>query len=117
MILIFAVWLGLASALAKGPAGDAAKGKAIFSKNCVVCHNADGSGGKKITPNGNPSRNFRDPKFWQSKSDDQLRATINNGVARSGMVAWKGILTPRQIEDVLAYIHTFNPETNAPAKK
>src|SRR5262245_35053664 len=67
-------------------AGDAVKGKQVFSKNCVICHNADGSGGKKLTPNGNPSRDFRDAAFWASRTDEQVRTTINTGVAKSGMI-------------------------------
>ncbi|MGH7725288.1 MAG: c-type cytochrome [Candidatus Eiseniibacteriota bacterium] len=96
--------------------GDPAKGKAIFSKNCVVCHNADGSGGKKLTPNGNPSRDFRDAKFWSERTDDQIRMTINKGVAKSGMIAWKGILKPQEIEDVMAFIKTFPKAAPADAK-
>jgi cytochrome c len=33
-------------ALAGVKPGDAVKGKAVFTKNCVICHNADGSGGR-----------------------------------------------------------------------
>lgn len=109
-----------ALAVAQGK-GDPAKGKGIFLKNCMVCHNADGSGGKKLTPNGNPSRDFREPKFWKERTDAQLRETINKGVAKSGMIAWKGILKPSEIEDVLAYIKTFEQRPEAkksePAEK
>ena len=35
--------------------GDPAKGKAVFGKNCVICHNADGSGGKKLTAKNAPA--------------------------------------------------------------
>jgi cytochrome c oxidase cbb3-type subunit 3 len=96
-----------ALALAQGKPGDAARGKGVFLKNCVVCHNADGSGGKKLTPNGNPSRDFRDARFWTERTDAQVRETINKGVAKSGMIAWKGILKPGEIEDVIAFIKTF----------
>jgi mono/diheme cytochrome c family protein len=87
--------------------GNAAKGKGVFMKNCMVCHNADGSGGKKLTATGNPSRDFRDPKFWAERTDAQVRETINKGVVKSGMIAWKGILKPQEIEDVMAHIKTF----------
>ena len=102
-----------ALALAQGKAGDPAKGKGIFMKNCLLCHNADGSGGKKLTPNGNPSRDFRDPKFWSERTDAQVRETINKGVAKSGMIAWKGILKPAEIEDVIAYVKTFPRKSEA----
>ena len=105
-------------ALAEPKPGDPAKGKGIFMKNCMVCHNPDGSGGKKLTPNGNPSRDFRDAKFWSERTDAQIRDTINKGVAKSGMIAWKGILKPAEIEDVMAYIKTFakKPDAKADAK-
>ena len=103
-----------ALALAQGKAGDPAKGKGIFMKNCLLCHNADGSGGKKLTVNGNPSRDFRDAKFWSERTDAQVRETINKGVAKSGMIAWKGILKPSEIEDVIAYIKTFAKKPEKP---
>ena len=121
--VLLALALGLpVLALAQGKVGDAAKGKGIFMKNCLVCHNADGSGGKKLTPNGNLSRDFRDAKFWAERTDAQIRETINKGVAKSGMIAWKGILKPSEIEDVMAFIKTFarKPEAAkapAPEKK
>ena len=100
-------------ALAQAKAGDPAKGKQVFMKNCMVCHNPDGSGGKKLTPNGNPSRDFRDEKFWASRTDAQIRDTINKGVAKSGMIAWKGILKPSEIEDVMSFIKTFAKKADA----
>jgi cytochrome c oxidase cbb3-type subunit 3 len=93
---------------------DPGRGKAVFSKNCVICHNADGSGGKKLTPNGNPSRDFRDPVFWAARTDDQIRKVINEGVPKSGMITWKGILKPQEIEDVMSYIKLFNKKPEAP---
>jgi mono/diheme cytochrome c family protein len=100
-------------ALASAKPGDPVKGKGIFMKNCMVCHNPDGSGGKKLTPNGNPSRDFRDAKFWSERTDVQIRETINKGVAKSGMIAWKGILRPAEIEDVMAFIKTFAKKPDA----
>ena len=114
-LALFALCLVLpAMALAEKP-GDPGKGKGVFMKNCMVCHNADGSGGKKLTPTGNPSRDFRDPKFWAERTDAQVRDVINKGVVKSGMIAWKGILKPQEIEDVIAYVKTFARKTE-PAK-
>lgn len=103
----------LAFAGAAAKPGDPVKGKAVFLKNCMVCHNPDGSGGKKLTANGNPSRDFRDVKFWSERTDDQIRETINKGVAKSGMIAWKGILKPQEIEDAMAYIKLFARKADA----
>ncbi len=119
-LALFALCLVLpALALAEKP-GDPGKGKGVFMKNCMVCHNADGSGGKKLTPTGNASRDFRDPKFWSERTDAQVRDVINKGVVKSGMIAWKGILKPQEIEDVIAYLKTFarkpEPAKPEPAK-
>jgi len=105
--------LATVPALAAVKPGDATRGKAVFTKNCVICHNADGSGGKKLTPNGNPSRDFRDAKFWAARTDDQIRTVINTGVPKSGMITWKGILKPQEIEDVMAYIKLFAKKDDA----
>ena len=102
------LWAGLAAARSPETArGDAARGRRIYLRNCMVCHFPDGSGGKKVTPNGNPSRDFREPSFWRERTDAQLRTTIREGIPRSGMIPWDGILKPREIEDVLSYLKTF----------
>ena len=115
-LAILSLLLVAAPAFAGKPVapGDPVRGKAVFSKNCVICHNADGSGGKKLTANGNPSRDFRDPVFWASRTDDQVRKVINEGVPKSGMITWKGILKPQEIEDAMAYIKLFNKKADAP---
>ncbi|MEP7027235.1 MAG: cytochrome c [Candidatus Eisenbacteria bacterium] len=115
-LIALALALAIAPALGAGkplPKGDPVKGKAVFSKNCVICHNADGSGGKKLTANGNASRDFRDSSFWAGHTDEQVRAVINEGVPKSGMITWKGILKPQEIEDVIAYIKLFARKDDA----
>lgn len=97
-----------------GPAkGDAAAGKKVFAVKCVACHKADGSGGVKLT--GNPTPNWKDPKVWadpKRKTDDFFRDCITNGKPTSGMVAWgkTGQLKPAEIENLIVYIHTFEPK-------
>lgn len=113
-VVLLATALGLPLfAMAASKPGDPARGKKIFMKNCMVCHNIDGSGGKKLTPNGNPARDFREAKFWSERTDAQIRETINKGVAKSGMIAWKGILKPAEIEDAMAFIRTFAKKPDA----
>ena len=92
--------------------GDPAAGKKIFAVKCVACHKADGSGGVKLT--GNPTPNWKDPKVWadpKRKTDDYFRDCITNGKPASGMVAWgkTGQIKPAEIENLIAYIHTFQP--------
>ncbi len=113
LVVLVTPALGAGKPLLKG---DPIKGKAVFGKNCVICHNADGSGGKKLTPNGNPSRDFRDPVFWTNRTDEQIRTVINEGVPKSGMITWKGILKPQEIEDAMAYIKLFAKKDKDDAK-
>jgi mono/diheme cytochrome c family protein len=107
LILASLVLASFAAADKPAPKGDPVRGEKVYKKTCIICHNPDGSGGKKLTPAGNPSRDFRNAAFWAEKTDDQIRKTINEGVAKSGMTAWKGILKPQEIEDVMAYVKTF----------
>ena len=100
------------AASAATPAGDATKGKVVYEKNCTNCHKSDGTGGVKTVPTANASRNFRDPVFWKGKTDAQLRAAVENGFPKSGMLSYKGLLTPEEIRNVVAYIRgRFQPKT------
>ncbi len=106
------------SASAAPPKGNAAAGKKVFAaKACATCHKADGSGGFKPVPSGNPTPNWKDAKTWADpkRTDDYLRDCITNGKPKSGMVAWgkSGMVKPEQIENLIAYIHTFAPATTA----
>src|SRR5690349_6955154 len=94
-----------------GPSkGDPAAGKKMFAVKCVACHKPDGSGGVKLTRN--PTPNWKDPKTWadpKRKTDDYFRDRITNGKVKSGMVAWgkTGQIKPDQIENLIAFIRTF----------
>jgi mono/diheme cytochrome c family protein len=100
--------------------GNPADGKKIFTVKCVTCHKADGSGGMKLTPKGNPTPNWKDAKTWadpKRANDDYFRDCITNGKVQSGMVPWvkSGQVKPAEMENLIAYIHTFAPK--AAAKK
>ncbi|MBF0288595.1 MAG: c-type cytochrome [SAR324 cluster bacterium] len=92
---------------AAGPA-DAVAGKGIYTANCVACHGANGEGG--IGPN-------LTDKFWiHGNTTANLVKTVTDGVPEKGMVAWKAILGPKKINDVVAYIETLKG-TNPPNGK
>jgi mono/diheme cytochrome c family protein len=88
----------------------AAEGKKLFVAKCIVCHKADGSGGVKLTGNATPD--WRNPNLMTlpAHNDAALRDCITNGKPKSGMLAWgkSGQLKPSQVEDLIAYIHTFS---------
>jgi cytochrome c oxidase cbb3-type subunit 3 len=73
-----------------------ADGKAIFVKNCVVCHLAQGQGlvGPNLTDN-----------YWiHGCTIGEIFNLITTGVPEKGMISWKTQLSPTQIQQVASYI-------------
>jgi len=84
------------------PSSDAAvldNGRQIYAKYCAPCHRDDGGGlvGPNLTDN-----------YWIHGSN--YVDTVNviwNGVPAKGMITWKVILKPDQIQSVASYIYTL----------
>jgi mono/diheme cytochrome c family protein len=104
--------VGVTGLLAWTPAavaasGDAVEGKAIYEKHCVACHGPQGKGdgptGKVLAV---PAADFTSAAS-KKKSDAELLTTIENGKPPTAMVAWKGQLSDRDIQNVLAYVKTL----------
>jgi mono/diheme cytochrome c family protein len=78
-------------------------GHQVFLANCTGCHgkNADGD-----TPAGRAwhASNLHSPQI-QAQADGQLLEVIRGGKGR--MPAWQGMLSPLDIDHVLAYIRTL----------
>lgn len=78
-------------------AADLAKGKTIFTTNCVACHRADGGG--QIGPN------LTDDHWLFGGNVKNLFHTISNGGRDGkGMIAWKATLKPTEIQQVASYV-------------
>jgi cytochrome c oxidase cbb3-type subunit 3 len=87
------------------------QGQQIFLTYCAPCHRPDGGGlvGPNLCDN-----------YWIHGSNyvDNLR-TIINGVPAKGMLTWRGVLKPDQIQAVGSYIYTLrgsNPKNPKPAE-
>ena len=76
-----------------------AQGHQIFSTYCAPCHRADAGG--LVGPN-------LCDDYWIHGSNyvDNIR-TIINGVPAKGMLTWRGVLKPDQIQAVGSYIYTL----------
>jgi mono/diheme cytochrome c family protein len=108
---IHGIALGLCGVLLVGAsitfAADTAKGKAIYETKCVMCHGTEGKGDGPAGAMMNPKpSNFTSPES-KKKPDADLLKTIESGRAGTPMPAWKGQLSPEQMQDVLAYVRTF----------
>ena len=75
------------------------EGLQIFTTYCAPCHRADGGG--LVGPNLCDT-------YWIHGSNyvDNLK-TIINGVPAKGMITWRGLLRPGQIQAVGSYIYTL----------
>lgn len=74
-----------------------AEGKTIFTKNCVLCHKADGGGA--IGPN------LTDKNWILGGGIKNLFNTITEGGRPGkGMIAWKESLKPTEIQKVASYV-------------
>lgn len=86
-----------------------ANGKAIYERNCAVCHAADGGGG--VGPN------FTDAYWIHGGSINDIFRTVKYGVPQKGMIAWQSTLKPTDIRDVSSYIMTFKGTVPASPKE
>lgn len=85
-----------------------AKGKDIFTKNCVACHgpNAEGLIGPNLTD-----------QYWINGGRfGDIVNVINVGVPAKGMIPWDKTLTAEQIRQVASYIVSLQG-TNPPNAK
>lgn len=93
--------------LKEAPALEA--GKAIYMKNCVACHGAEGQGG--VGPN------LTDDYWLHGAKIEEVFGTIRKGVPAKGMIAWKGQLTDEQILQTASFIKSLKGTNPANAKE
>ena len=74
----------------------AAQGEQVYNQNCFPCHGMQMEGG--IGPS------FVDEEWIHGGQAENIVQIIQNGVLEKGMVAWQGILSPEQINNVAAYV-------------
>lgn len=75
---------------------DPVRGAVIYEQTCFICHGEDGLGG--IAPALN------DPERLLDLEDSWYRATIARGRPAKGMPTWGTVLSPSQINDVVALL-------------
>lgn len=89
--------------LALGPgatyAADTVKGSSLYSMHCASCHGASGISVTSGTPNITQSGSML-------RSDAMLLRAIKDG--KKAMPGYMGILSDREILDVIAHMRTFN---------
>ncbi len=81
-----------------------AQGRTAFDANCQSCHGSEGSGG--VGPRLKPN------EFVASSADSAVRNVIENGVAGTAMPAWKGRLSPGEIDGLLALLRSWQSSSS-----
>jgi mono/diheme cytochrome c family protein len=92
----------------------AARGQAIFTAKCAVCHGTAGDGSGL-----EGAANFTDLEFMHQKKPAEFFEAIRDGVEDTAMLAWGETLSEMDIWDVLYYEWTFatSPEEIAQGKE
>ena len=91
-------------------ASDIEEGKKLFTeKTCVACHGPQGGG--TIGPN------LCDEYWLHGGSAGDIFSSIKYGIPEKGMKSWKNEITPSQMAQIVAYIHSLKGTTPAGAKE
>ncbi|MCL5961788.1 MAG: c-type cytochrome [Chloroflexi bacterium] len=93
--------LGYLKILALGTAASKIDAKALYDRNCIVCHGADGD---KVAGVKHSSK-----EFWYSQGEETITKAISNG--KGGMPPFAkgrgGTLSPEEIAAIAQYLRTF----------
>lgn len=83
-----------------------AEAKHLFDSVCAKCHGTDGKGGVPSAEGQPAPRNFRDPAFHASRTDDQLKQAIRQG--KGPMPPFGALFDDAQTANLVLYIRSFN---------
>jgi cytochrome c553 len=93
--------------------GQASQAEQMFATVCVTCHGADGTGKGPAAESLNPKpRNYTDPQWQASVTDDQLKEIIlkgGQGVGKSPMMPGQPQLAdhPEVLDGLVRIIRGF----------
>jgi len=91
-------------AVAGSAAGDATKGKAMYTRACLKCHGADGNGVAAIAKALKVEMKPLGSEEVQKLTDDQIKKDITQGTGKMQKVAG---LSEQDVADIIAHVRTF----------
>jgi hypothetical protein len=95
----------------------ALRGWPIYESFCLPCHGAAGDGHGPAAPYAWPAPRaftrgelkWRSTAVGQPATEDDVRTTIRLGAPGTSMPGFAGVLSPAQLDDVLAVVRAFAP--------
>jgi cytochrome c oxidase cbb3-type subunit 3 len=94
----------LASLAAPGK-GDAAAGEKLYVEYCRTCHGDTKTRGEAV--------HLANVQFQQSATDAFIRYAIDKGRPTTKMPAFGTVMTPQQLDDLVAFVRTFGGAAQA----
>lgn len=88
--------------------GDQAAGAKLYAKHCTLCHGPEGKGDGPAGASLRPPAADLTSADVRGDSDEELLGIIANGKQGTAMPPWKGTLSEKQMQDVLAYIRSLS---------
>lgn len=85
-----------------------ARGKEQFARNCVSCHGPLAGGG--VGPN------LTDDYWIHGGGIRNIYTSVKNGWPEKGMISWKLVFTPKQMQEIASYVMTLRG-THPPGAK
>jgi mono/diheme cytochrome c family protein len=90
-------------------------GSATFAKQCATCHGAAGKGdGVMAAKLKSKPADLTDAEWTHGPSDGEIFTLIRDGARNAGMKGYRGVLTDRQMWDLVNYIRALGPKSSAP---
>ena len=84
--------------------GDAASGKAVYTKSCAACHGMAGEGKEALAKALKVEMRHLGSKEVQAKSNEELRKDVLEGFGKMKPV--KG-LSDKELSNLIAYLRAF----------
>lgn len=109
LLILSVVTATSAQAAPAGDAVDTEQGKALFTQNCAVCHQADAIGKPGFAPS------LTNKEFLSISSDKFLEGTIRDGRAGTGMPGFAH-LGRSKVKNIVAYLRTYAKLPDVSAK-